>query len=342
MKCKKCHREIEDLKICPYCKSKQVAKKVIKNTKSTIDSTEKELEKVSFLNNSSIITYILIGLLLFNLVFSCYNNTSSFIGFILSNIVNIVLLIYFVTIQSKFGKTNFKYFNYLVLLFLFIMFIKVFLNIFVSFNISNLFNIISLFLLVIFFVKSFIKNDYDILDSIENKGYFYYIVGSSFISFLFKQISLISYIDPLTIILSIVDLLIIVFFSRYIYLYLEHKDTLFLEIDKIQKEIDENKISSTINELFSKYNKYQIISFIILIIGLALGIVIGSEYRECVNNIYNSCMAEQFNIKLLLITYGITFLISLIVYWMGEVIYYLRKISEKDKKKVKKSVKVID
>lgn len=342
MRCKKCHKEIEDLKVCPYCKGRQITKKVMKTVKDTEEKIEEKVVKVSFFNNSKTLSYVLIGLFIFYLIFNGYNSNMSFIGYLVHNLFSVFFLVYFILLQFDTGKVHFKYLNIGACIVLGINLVETFFNIFVSFNIVHLFSSISSFLLMVFFLKAFFGNKSRDLDVIDNGLYFYLIIGSFFLSFLFREISMISNISPVFLFLDIIKLFIIVFISRYTYLYIEKEGGLFSEIKSLEKEIDRDKIGKFLKYMNCKYNLYQILSFLVFSIGIVVGIVLGSEYSICRDTIYNTCASNSFNFGIMLLVFFISFLLSILLYWQGEVISYLRKISDNKKKKVKKSVKNVD
>ena len=344
MKCRKCHKEIEHLKVCPYCKGKQITKDIIKEVDSTSKIVEEQLVKVSILNNPIVISIIMIGLLFLYLMINAYNNEARTLGFIFSNLLSFWLLAYFILLQFKKGKVYFKYLNLLTGLILLITFIKVLLNIFVNINFINIFEVISYLLLSIFFIKSFFKKEVKDIDQINifnNRLYFYSIIVSFLITFMLIELQYINNIDYIILTSNILRLGVVFFFARYIYLY-DTNNTSFIKINKLARNIDNSKIKKYFNSLLDKYNFYQLGAFLIFVGGIILGIVFGSEYAVCNNNTYDMCLEEEFNISYMFITFGIAFFISAILYWMGDVKSILIKIQENSTKKVKKSVKNID
>ena len=345
MKCKKCHKEIEELKVCPYCKAKQLSKKMIKDLDDTSKTIESKVQAIKFFNNPEIISCILIGLLLFHIVFNAYYNNTYGLKFIFGNLLSFILFIYFILLQFNGGKLYFKYMNILTGLVLIINFFKVSLNIFVGISIINLINIFSYLLLTIFFIKTFFKKDVKNIKEINvinNRLYYYISVFSFVLGFVFTQVHYIGNIHSLYLLLEIIKLFIIICFSRYIYLYNDKKLEFFKKVDNISKNINNSKIEKFMSSMLEKYNFYQLAAFIIFGCGLVLGLIFGSEYSICKNNSYNMCLENDFNISLMFITIGISFFISALLYWMGEVKSYLIKITENSNKKVKKSVKNID
>ena len=345
MKCKKCRKEIENLKVCPYCKSKQISKKIIKDMDDTSKEIEEKVEKLTVLNNPEIISYFMIGLLMPYIVFSAYKSDYRLLGFVFNNLLSIDLLVYFILIQFDAGKKHFKYLNIITVILLAISLIKMSLNTLVGINLVNIFSFLSYLLLTILFIKSFLGKEVKDIEKINiiNDRVLYYLVLTSFLlTFIFIGLHYINNIDSLVLLLNILKLGIIFFFSRFIYISSNKKLDMFKKINKLSKNTTNNIIGSYIDKLLDKYNFYQLAAFIIFGCGVVLSLIMGSEYSSCRNNIYGTCLEDNFNVSLMIITVSVSFLIAVLLYWMGEVRTCLIIISENTTKKVKKSVKNID
>ena len=344
MKCKKCHKEIEDLKVCPYCKCKQISKKIMTEADSTSKIIEDQIERIPVFNNISIISFIMIGLLFLHILINWYMSDSAVLSFIFGNLLSFWLFVYFILLQFDKGKKYFRYLNMITGLVLGIKLIKVVLNIFVVIDVINLLSILSYLLLTIFFIKSFFKKETKDIESINilNSRLYLYSIGLSFlITFVFIGLQYINDINIIVSMTNILKLLIVVLFSRYIFLY-DTKKNLFKDIEKLSKGTNNNIVSNCLDKLFAKYNFYQLAGFIIFGCGIVLGIVNGSENAICSSGQYTQCLDKSFNIPYMIITFGISFFIAALLYWMGDVKAILVSISKNELKKVKKSVKNID
>lgn len=230
MKCKKCKREIEDLKICPYCKAKNIKDTVIKGTEKAIDEMDKEIKDIKFLNDPTQITNILIvGLLIYMLVSIIYSYISDLglLDLIGNHFFYIVLTIYFILLKVQFGKKHFSYMNVVLVLLLCINFIGSLFNILTTFNFTTLFSLFVDILLLSYFSNSFFSKyleNIKPLKRINNTKIFYIL---SFILILLHIMLLIKYFTVLPgikICKYIMQLLILLFFTRYIYLYKKYKE----------------------------------------------------------------------------------------------------------------------
>jgi len=346
MKCKKCHKEIENLKVCPYCKSKQIKEKAIKEATAGINIAEKEIEKVFFLNNSKIISYILIGILSAFLIVSSFTVETSFVGYLFRNFITIFLLVYFIAVQFSAGKKKFAYFNLGVCFLLFVQFLFTTFQLFVQFKVGLFFASISEFLLGIFFIKKFLEDyveDITFFEALSDKGYFYAIILLGVLRLCFSiNVLLQGYI--LSYCVYGLYFVYMCFMARYIYLYNVEKKGLFTDIKKMSEELSVKDIEKAKKQVLKKYNGYQILGILVVLFGSVMGIYIGSESGIC-TGADTSCTTSSFDFPAMFRILGIAFLIGVILFWMGHVLKYLQEIAKntkKDVKNMKKNVKNID
>lgn len=230
MKCKKCKREIEELKICPYCKAKNIKDSVIKNTTKAIDEVDKEIKDIKFLNNPYIITNILIIGLLIYMLFAISNNYVANLG--LLNLFGnyffyIALTGYFILLKTQFGKERFSYMNLIVLVLLGINLVSSLFNLLTTFNFTTIFSLFVDLLLFTYFSNSFFYKCFkkiDFMKNISNKIIFYLLCIILIVLYLLMIIKNIQVLPVIKILRYIVELIILLFFSRYIYLYKQFKE----------------------------------------------------------------------------------------------------------------------
>lgn len=346
MRCKKCHKEIENLKICPYCKSKQVKDKLIKEANAGVDMAEKEIQKVFFLNNSKIISYILIIVLSAFLVLGCITVETSFVGYLFRNFITIFLFVYFVALQFPVGKKKFSYFNLGICFLLFIQFLFTAFQLFVQFRIPLFFESVSEFLLGVFFIKKFLENyveNVDFLDALSDKGYFYSIIVFGLLRVCFSVGALFQgYI--LAYCVYCLYFVYECFMARYIYLYNVEKKGLFTDIKKMSEKLSVKDLEKAKKQVLKKYNGYQILGILVVLFGSVMGIYIGSESGICTGADI-SCTTSSFDFTSMFRILGIACLVGVILFWMGHILKYLQEIAKntkKDVKNMKKSAKNID
>ncbi len=110
---------------------------------------------------------------------------------------------------------------------------------------------------------------------------------------------------------------------------------MFDEIDSLRRDLPKLK---NVTDEFSKrkYNNYQIIAFIIMAVGLCIGIIFGNVFPSCGNtsSLYSlDCVTTEFNFSLTLAIWFVAFLISLLIYGMGNIISLLESINKNLTKK---------
>lgn len=109
------------------------------------------------------------------------------------------------------------------------------------------------------------------------------------------------------------------------------KMNLFEEIDNQKKDLPRvSGIAKSVGKY--KYNVYQILAFVLFFISLILGLVLGNLFPVCgsSSSFYGDyCVVTEFNVILMLAIWFIGFLISVIFFAIGHVIFILNSINEK-------------
>ncbi len=340
MKCKKCKREIEDLKVCPYCKAKNIKDSVIKGTTKAIDGVDNEIKEIKFLNAPFKIANILIVLLLIYMLLSIGYNYISDLGLldlIGNNFFYIVLSIYFILLKTKFGKERFSYMNLVIAILLAINFLGSFFNLLTTFNFTTSFSLIANVLFITYFVNTFFYKyikKISIINNLNNKFIFYAISIILIILYILMLIKYISVFPMIKIIKYIVEFVILVLFARYIYLYKEYssKETMFKEIKKMDKNLPSNKeVQNHLKNIFKKYNMYQVVAAFIVVIGIIIGIIVGNNYSVCssYSKINNMCLEQSFNFGIMLVIWIITLILGVVLSALGKIIDLLSGIEKK-------------
>lgn len=230
MKCKKCKREIENLKICPYCQAKNIKDTVVKGTSKAIDGVDNEIKNIKWLNDPySVTTILLIGLLVYMLFVIGYNYVSNLglLDLIGSSSLFLILTVYFVLLRMKFGKEYFSYMNLIVCILLGINIVGSFFNLLTTFNFTNIFDFIVDGLLFTYFLNSFFYKyvkKIDVLKKMNNKIVFYILSCVLIILYVLLIIKNITTLPIVQIIKYIFELVLLLFFSRYVYLYKQYKE----------------------------------------------------------------------------------------------------------------------
>lgn len=105
---------------------------------------------------------------------------------------------------------------------------------------------------------------------------------------------------------------------------------MFDEIEKERKEIP--RIDNFKTKILDKrkLNFYQLVAFIVLIVGFIGAILIGNIIPSCSEtNVFGQCNATGFNISLSLLSCIGVFLFSLFLYSVGHIINILESIDNK-------------
>lgn len=104
---------------------------------------------------------------------------------------------------------------------------------------------------------------------------------------------------------------------------------LFEQITEEKKDVP--KIDKTLKEVRKyKFNFYQVVAIITMIICFIVGIVLGNLFPSCNSGgLYSSvCTTTEFNIFLTLIFWFISFIVCMLIYSIGHIISILEKISK--------------
>ena len=232
---------------------------------------KKEDMSVSWLDNPSIVTNIVIGVILI-IVFlsqSFITNSNLDTYTVFRNVVNynsiyLIMLVYFVTLKTKTGKKYFNYLNLFLIILYFINSITSCLTIFQSFTLISLLNFIlnvSIFtyLIHVFFRKTGIWKELNLekspFNEISNESYFYIII---IIIVALLALNLIETSSMKSIFLLLFESIYLMMFVRYVYLY-----GLFLNKKKedkfssIKEQIEDIKtdIKETADEIKKEVDK---------------------------------------------------------------------------------------
>ncbi len=225
MKCKKCKREIENLKICPYCKAKNMKDTVVDTTAKAIEEVDKGVKNILFLNDPSKITNgIIVSLLLYMLISIIYNYISDLglLDLFGKHFFYILLTLYFILLKTKFGKESFSYMNVILAILLGIKALGSFFNLLTTFNFETLLSLFVYGFFFLYFINAFFYKYLEKINKIKNinnKISFYLLCSILFILYLLLLIKYIKVYSVVKIIGMIIECIILVFFARYIYLY---------------------------------------------------------------------------------------------------------------------------
>lgn len=198
---------------------------------------EAKKKAIEWYDNPNIISNLMIGLIFCIVICSQSfaiketNSLELFGSIINHNTVYILVLIYFLTLKTKFGK---KYFNYLSLFLIFVYLVCTvtsLLTVIQDFSLTTVLSFSGLFVLFIYIIHTFLRDtklwkDFNLGESpfneLTNDWYFYTLVVLSTFILIVKLISTVMFSG---VILSIFDCLYIVLFGRYIYLYRDYLDS---------------------------------------------------------------------------------------------------------------------
>lgn len=104
---------------------------------------------------------------------------------------------------------------------------------------------------------------------------------------------------------------------------------LFEQIDEEKKDIP--KIDKAIKQARkNKYNFYQRVSIITMIICFFAGIILGNIFPSCASGgLYSStCTTTEYNISLTILFWFISFLVCMFIYAVGHIIDVLERINK--------------
>ena len=220
-----------------------------------------------FFDSPSMITYILIGLLVVLIILSQSFAIQSHMaaGDIFRSIINhnsiyLVSLIYFILIRVKFGKKYFDYLNVIMFVFYLLTAFASLFTIFQSFGFDSILNLafnvlITLYFGYSFFTSTVIGKDLRLSDSplaeINNRQYYYLLIGIIAISLIVSLVSVNSFED---VVVYLLEAIYQFMFVRYIYLYKEYIERKELEAFK-EKEKKEEKVEEVKEDKIIKEEK---------------------------------------------------------------------------------------
>ena len=189
-------------------------------------------KKLEWYNNPNLITWLIIGMISLIILSSQSLSTFGEINAIkmVQNILNhnityMIMLVYFISLQTKFGKKYFDYSNVLMILFFIIIFVTSILTVFQSFSLIPIITLFNNFLILIYFFHTFFRGtrfwkEFKLNNSpfneLANEWYFNAIMV---VEITLYAVSLISMTTVDGTFLATFDCIYIILFARYIYLY---------------------------------------------------------------------------------------------------------------------------
>lgn len=193
---------------------------------------KKQERNVVWYNNPSVITWLIIGMISLIILSSQSFSTVGEVGAIkmVQNILNhnityMILLVYFVILQTKFGKKYFDYANVLMIVFFTIIFVTSILTVFQSFSLVALLTLTNNLLILIYFFHTFLRGTRFWKEFKLNKSPFneltndWYFNAIMVIEITLYAVSLISMTTVDGTFLATFDCIYVILFARYIYLY---------------------------------------------------------------------------------------------------------------------------
>ena len=227
---------------------------------------------VKWYDNGSIITTLIIivisSIIVFSQSFALGKITSFglFTSIINHNSIYLSILVYFIIVKLPAGK---RYFNYLSVFIIFIYFIMAttsLLTLIQSFSLNTLLEFLLNFLMLMYLIHALLKDtrvwrefylSKSPINDINNEIMFYTI---GVVTIILLAVNLINTIVISGVIISILETIFILLFSRYIYLYREYlerkKNNMSLDdIKKTLKEVDK-KVSDTVDDIGKRVNDF--------------------------------------------------------------------------------------
>ena len=205
---------------------------------------EKNKKEIEWYDNPNFIVSILLGLniaiIILSQAFAIKNNLSSleiFRSILNHNSAYIMLLVYFVFLETKVGKKYFNFLNIILIIFYALVTIASLLTVFQSFGLSSLVYLILYLVIFIYLVDTFMRDtrlwkDLDLdklpFDEVTNDWYFYAII---LLSVIYLAVDLISASSFDGVVLATLGTICIMLFARYIYLYKAYQES------KTKKEV---------------------------------------------------------------------------------------------------------
>lgn len=238
-------------------------------------------KKVEWYNNPSFITVAIICLIGFIIIlsqsFAINSNVNGFkmFGNVLNhNISYMIVLLYFISLETRIGRKYFNYTNLLLILLYFIIFITSILTVFQSLSLTTLLGLVIDGLLVIYLSHSFFRDtriwkefklEASVFNELTNDWYFNAIVILKTILFIVNLVFISSGDGA---ILALLDFMYIFLFTRYIYLYRKHliakdnksdsgsidslRDTIDVTVKKVGEVYKEHEIDKKLDNLSEK------------------------------------------------------------------------------------------
>lgn len=229
---------------------------------------EKEKSTMKWYDSGKILTCLIIGVIA--LIILCSqsfaigsgNSFAMFRSVINHNSIYLLVIVYFIALQTYFGKRNFNYLNLFLIIIYSLATITSFLTVLQSFSLNTIIVFsINLIIIIYLFHTMFrdtrVWRDYKLGNSpfneLSNELYFYIILVLSLFSL---TVNLVSTVVISGVIISILDTLYLILFARYIYLYREYLDIHKKDSDN-KGNFDEIKesIKNTVLETQEKVNK---------------------------------------------------------------------------------------
>ena len=228
-----------------------------------MNKREEEYE-FSWLDNPNLVTDIIIALIAFIVILSqsfAVNNSMTTFA-IISNVVNhnsiyLMSLIYFILLKTSFGKKYFNYLNLFLIVFYLIISITSFLTLFQSFSLLKIITLIMNVSIFTYLFHTLLRGtkvwkefglSKSIFNEITNDIYFYEIVVLSVILLALNLINTTSFGGA---ILTMLDTIYIIMFSRYVYLfgiYLDEKSSKSsVNLDAV-KDVVEKKVAEIVDK----------------------------------------------------------------------------------------------
>ena len=196
---------------------------------------KKQEKNIEWYNNPNFIIWLVIGIIsliiLSSQSFTSIGNVSpiKMVQNILNhNITYMIVLVYFISLKTKFGKKYFDYSNILMILFFTITFVTSILTIFQSFSLVSILTLFNNFLILIYFFHTFLRGTRFWREFKLNKSPFneltndWYFNAIMVVEITLYAVSLISMTTVDGTFLATFDCIYIILLTRYFYLYGEY------------------------------------------------------------------------------------------------------------------------
>lgn len=200
---------------------------------------KKQEKNIEWYNNPNFIIWLVIGIIsliiLSSQSFTSIGNVSpiKMVQNILNhNITYMIVLVYFISLKTKFGKKYFDYSNILMILFFTITFVTSILTIFQSFSLVSILTLFNNFLILIYFFHTFLRGTRFWREFKLNKSPFneltndWYFNAIMVVEITLYAVSLISMTTVDGTFLATFDCIYIILLTRYVYLYGEYLNSI--------------------------------------------------------------------------------------------------------------------